>query len=124
MTSATLKISEEDLKNYAIVFSPQSNEKFFQNHFYRLTNRERDALLGYRHIGSNAAGSCSLQTIKKGRYPAHRIKLMCIKEKIDPCKIKTRYETYVETIHKHKHSPVKVDKLTEDLVWEAIGDGL
>jgi hypothetical protein len=124
MTSvATLKITEEGLKNYVILFDSKNNERFFNDYFYQLTGRERDMLLGYNPKSSGSVGHCSANAIKQGRYPAFRILLMCknSKEKINPDVIRLNYEHAIEC--KSKNFWFVVDKNTENAVWDAICDG-
>lgn len=122
ITTLATVIKTGDLKNYAVLFSPESNEEFYQRHLYKLTGRERDALMGYNSRGSRSAGNCSIKAIKKGIYLASRIRLMCINGKISPHELRSRYEL---SIVKLPHNSLeKINKAEEDSVWEAIGDGL
>lgn len=116
-------LKTEDLKNYIIRFSPESNERFIQDFFYKITNRERDRLLGYPSINQSPGGS-SWKSVRTGKYQASRIRIMCMKEKIDTRKLRTEYETSVEEAKIGSHRPAKIDKFTEELVWNAIGENL
>jgi hypothetical protein len=123
-TVTTLKITENDLKNYAIVFDTESNERFSNDYFYQLSGRERDILLGYTPKTAKSAGKCSAAVIKQCRYPAFRIRLMCQNSggKINPNDIRRNYEHDVEC--RSKNFCFVVDRNTENTVWDAICDEL
>ena len=125
MTVVTaLKISEEGLRHYTIVFEPKSNERFFQDYFYQLSGRQIDELFGYnKSKARGSVGKCSADAIKNGRYPAFRIRLMCknSKGKIEADAIRSDYD---HTVERRSSFYFKVDENTENAVWNAICDGL
>lgn len=118
ISTVTLKITENDLKRYTIVFNKESNQEFVKSYSYPLTQKKTDELLGYDRGLSN--GMCAHVHIKKGSYPAPRIKDMCKNSngKIKPSEIRLKYGPTVELDHQ------RVDKSTENAVWESIGDEL
>jgi len=122
--ATTLKIGEEGLKNYTIIFEPKSNERFVRENLYQLTGRERDELMGYKSRCTASMGKCSQYSIKKGKYPAFRMRLMLINSngKIDPTSVRTDFEYIVEC--RFGNVWAIVDKNTENAVWDAVCDGL
>lgn len=122
-----LKIREEDLKHYDIVFEPESNKRFFRENLYNRTGWERDKLMGYNTKTSASAGTCSQNAIRKGRYPAPRVRLMLVNSKgteipINPKSTREDFKHFVE--RRYGNHKIVVDKNTENLVWDAICDGL
>lgn len=122
-SASVLKITDEDLRKYYIIaFSPDSNSRFFNEFLNPLTARQRDELLGYSSRSNIGIGS--YEAIKKGRYPALRIKMMCRNSngKINPHEIRLNFEN--DVLCKYGSSWVPIDEDSKNAVWKAICDGL
>ena len=119
-----LRVAEEGLKSYIVAFTPESNKRFVETYLSRLTGRDRDELFGYEPKAKGSAGNCSHDAIKKGRYPAYRIRIMCrnLNGKVDHAKIKSEFNNTVEC--RSKNFCFEVGEDIKDAVWLAIGEGL
>ena len=119
---STLRITDEDLgKYYIIFFDAETNESFCKRFLYSLTTRERDNLLGYNPRVKVGSSECAM---KKGRYPALRIKIMYRNSngKINPNEIRSNFDNQV--LRRHGNLWMPIDEKSKNAVWDAICDEL